>query len=292
MIDDNRFPPVFKSASGKRQVMDLYDRMLAQWPVEHELLEIPTRHGTTFIIASGNHDADSLILLHGAGSNSLMWIDDIELYSKHFRVYAVDLIGEAGKSSANRPAWDGPAYEEWLADIYDGLHIGKATIIGISQGGWTALKFATARPERIDRLVLICPGGIVPDRMSFVIYALTLSIIGARGIRRIVRLLFGDQPVPEPVLEAMTITMQHYSHRIGFPPRYSDEELAALTMPTHLIGGTKDVLRDPVKIAERLRRLVPRLSVDLISGGGHAINDTTGSILPFLLTDKTPDLRN
>lgn len=285
-------PSVFKSPAGERRVMDLYNRMLAQWPVEHERLEISTRHGKTFIIASGRPGADRLILLHGAGSNSLMWIDDIEQYSKHFRVYAVDLIGEAGKSSANRPAWDGPAYEEWLADIYDGLHIAKATIIGISQGGWTALKFATARPERIDRLVLICPGGIIPDNMLFVMYALTLTIIGSQGIRRIVQMLFGDQPVPESVLETMMMTMSNYRHRVGIPPCYSDEDLAALTMPTHLIGGTKDVLRDSAKIAERLRRLVPQLSVDLISGGGHAINDTTSSILPFLLTVKTPDLRN
>lgn len=292
MAQVNIVPSVFKSPDGERRVMDLYNRMLAQWPVAHELLEIPTRHGKTFVIASGNHDADRLILLHGAGSNSLMWMDDIEQYSKHFRVYAVDLIGEAGKSSANRPAWDGPAYEEWLADIYDGLHIARATIIGISQGGWTALKFATARPERIDRLVLICPGGIIPDNMLFVMYALTLSIIGSRGIRRIVQMLFGDQPVPESVLETMTMTMSHFRHRFEIPPRYSDEDLAALTMPTHLIGGTKDVLRDSAKIAERLRRLVPQLSVDLISGGGHAINDTTSSILPFLLTVKTPDLRN
>ena len=288
----NSLPSVFKSADGERRVMELYDRMLAQWPVEHELMEIPTRHGKTFIIASGNHDADRLILLHGAGSNSLMWIDDIKQYSRHFRVYAVDLIGEAGKSSANRPAWDGPAYEEWLADIYDGLHIARATIIGVSQGGWTALKFATARPEQIDRLVLICPGGIIPDRMLFVIYAFTLSIMGSPGVRRIVKMLFGDEPVPEPVLEAMTTTMQHFSHRVGFPPRFSDAELAALTMPIHFIGGTKDVLRDSAKIAERLRRLVPQLSVDLISGGGHAISDTTCRILPFILTDKTPDLQS
>lgn len=285
-------PPVFKSASGKRQVMDLYDRMLGQWPVEHELLELPTRHGRTFIIASGKKDADRLILLHGAGSNSMMWVDDIKRYSEHFRVYAVDLIGEAGKSAANRPAWHGPAYEEWLADIYDGLHIAKATIIGISQGGWTALKFATARPERLDRLVLICPGGIIPDRIVFVMYAFALSIGGSRGIRRIVGMLFGDQPVPASVLETMTITMKHFKHRIGIPPLYSDEELAALTMPTHLIGGTKDVLRDSEKIAERLHRLLPLLSVDLVSGGGHAINDTICSILPFLLSATPPDLRN
>lgn len=290
--DNNHFSAVFKSSNGKRQVMDLYDRMLALWPVDHELLEIPTRHGKTFVIASGENNAAALILLHGAGSNSLMWIDDVEEYSRHFRVYAVDLIGEAGKSAANRPPWHGPAYAEWLADIYDGLQLTRATIIGISQGGWTALKFAIARPEQVDKLVLICPGGIIADRMIFILYALVLTSLGSWGIRRIVRMLFGNQPVPEPVLETMALTMKYFRHRLAIPPRFSDEELASLTMPIHFIGGTKDLLRDSEKIAGRLRQLVQQLSVDLIDGGGHAINDTASSILPFLLADKLSDMRN
>ncbi len=285
-------PSLFTSPAGQRRVMELYDRMLARWPVDHARLEIPTRHGKTFVIAAGRDTAEPLILLHGAGSNSLMWVDDFAVYSRHFRVYAVDLIGEAGKSAATRPAWRGPAYEEWLADIYKGLGISRATIIGISQGGWTALKFATARPEQIDRLILICPGGIIPDRISFILYALTLRGMGSWGIRRLVRLLFGGQPVPEPVLAAMTTTIKHFRHRLGLPPLYTDQELARLTMPTHLIGGTRDALRDTGKIAERLRRLVPRLKVELIPGAGHAINDTTSSILPFLLENNLSDMQN
>ncbi len=283
---------VFKSKDGQRQVMELYDRMLGQWPVEHEMLEIPTRHGNTFVIASGDPGADQLVLLHGAGSNSLMWIDDIQAYSKYYRVYAVDLIGEAGKSAANRPSWQGPAYEEWLTDIYDGLKMDKATIIGISQGGWTSLKFATARPERVDRLVLICPGGIIYDNMPFILYAFTLKTMGVWGTRRLVKMLFGDQPVEKSVLEAMTLTIKNFKHRLEIPPLYANEELAALSMPTLYIGGTKDALRNSAKIADRLRRLVPNLTVDLVHGGGHAMNNTPCTILPFLLTGKHRDLRN
>ncbi len=291
-IDTPEIPSVFKSKDGQRQVMELYDRMLRQWPVEHQCLEIPTRHGNTFVIASGDPGADQLILLHGAGSNSLMWIDDVQAYSKYYRVYAVDLIGEAGKSAANRPPLLGPAYTEWLVDIYAGLKIDKATIVGISQGGWIALKFATVRPARVDRLILICPGGIIRDNMPFVVYAFTLTTMGLWGIRRLVKMLFADQPVEESMLEAMTLTIKNFKYRLAIPPLYANEELAALTMPTLFIGGTKDALRNSAKIADRLRRLLPNLTVDLIDGEGHAINDTTCTTLPFLLTGKDLDLRN
>jgi pimeloyl-ACP methyl ester carboxylesterase len=291
-VDTPEIPSVFKSMKGQRQVMELYDRMLGQWPVEHECLEIPTRHGNTFVIASGDPGADPLILLHGAGSNSLMWIDDVRTYSKYYRVYAVDLIGEAGKSAASRPPLQGPAYAQWLVDIYAGLKIDKAIIVGISQGGWTALKFATVRPARVERLVLICPGGIIYDNMSFVLQALTYTILGSWGRRRMVRKLFGDHPVEESVLAAMALTIKNFKFRLAVPPLYANEELVALTMPTLLIGGTKDALRNSTKIAARLSGLLPNLTVDLIDGGGHAINDTTCTILPFLLADKHSDLAN
>jgi hypothetical protein len=57
--DKNHLPSVFKSPIGERQVVDLYQRMLAKWPVEHQLLEIPTRHGKTFIVASGEKNTMS-----------------------------------------------------------------------------------------------------------------------------------------------------------------------------------------------------------------------------------------
>lgn len=269
--------------------MELYDSLLANWPVAQKTQTVPTRHGDTFVIVSGEPTADPLILLHGAGTNSTMWIGDIQAYSQHYRVYAVDLLGEAGKSSANRPSWDGSAFEEWLTDLLDGLHIEKASMIGISQGSWAALKFATAKPMHVDKLVLICPGGIIPDKIMFVVKVLPLMLLGTWGIQRIVKMLYADQPIPDGVIEVMTVIMRHFRPRVGTLPLFSDEELARLTMPTLLIGGTKDALRDSEKIAERMRKLLPQLTVNLIPGGGHALNDTNRIILPFLLHDVLPD---
>lgn len=98
-----------------------------------------------------------------------MWAGDVAAYSRQYRVYAVDLPGEPGKSAPNRPAWDGPAYAEWLEDVLDALKIEKATLLGLSQGGWAALKFAVYQPQRVEKLVLLNPAGIAPDKLSFVI---------------------------------------------------------------------------------------------------------------------------
>jgi pimeloyl-ACP methyl ester carboxylesterase len=178
---------IYKSAAGEQAIMAWYDAALTRWPVPYTTLTVPTRHGQTFIIASGEESAPPLVLLHGAGSNSTIWAGDVTDYSRRYRVLAVDLLGEPGKSAPNRPRWDGPAYAEWLEDVFIALKLKAVTIIGLSQGAWTGLKFAVYQPERVKALVVLSPGGINPDKPSFVVRALPLLLRGRWGIRRINR---------------------------------------------------------------------------------------------------------
>ncbi len=273
---------IYKSPAGERAIIARYDALLARWPVPCTTLDVASRYGTTFVIASGNESAPPLVLIHGAGSNSAMWAGDVGEYSCHYRVYAVDLLGEPGKSAPIRPDWKSPAYAEWLGDVFDALKVEKAILIGLSQGGWTALKFATSRPEKVDKLVLLTPGGITPDRISFALRAIPMSFLGQWGIGRINRMVFGPQPIPAEVNEAITLIMTHFKHRIGVLPIFSDEELQRLTMPTLLLIGQEDALRDARKVAERMRKLVPELTAKIIPQAGHALYNTPSHIMPFL----------
>jgi pimeloyl-ACP methyl ester carboxylesterase len=277
----------YKSPAGEKAAMDLYDSALERWPVPYETRTLPTRHGETFVIACGEASKPPMLLLHGAATNSAVWGADVAEYSRYYRVYAADLPGEAGKSSPNRPAWDSPAFAEWLEDVFDGLAIERAILVGASQGGWTALKFTVAHPARVEKLVLVCPGGVIPARASFFIRSMLLLPFGQWGARRIVRMLFGSQPVPDGVEDILTTVMSQFKPRTGVLPIFSDEALQGLTMPTFLLGGDQDVLFDMGKIAARLRQFVPLLDVTVIPGGGHALMNTTGPIMAFL-ADENP----
>lgn len=262
--------------------MSLYDSVLARWPVPHATLTFPTRHGDTFVIVSGEASASPLVLLHGASTNSAIWKDDAVDYSRGFRVCAVDLIGEPGRSSPNRPSWEGPAYAEWLEDVLHALKINQVTLIGFSQGGWIALKFASSRPERVEKLVLLSPAGITPDKISFMIRALPLSLLGPRGIKYVNRMLLGNQSASAELEQAMTVILSNFKTRIGLVPIFTDTELQRLTMPVLLLMGAQDALRDTKGIAGRMQKLVPCLTVNVLPQGGHALLGTTPLILPFL----------
>ncbi len=166
--------------------------------------------------------------------------------------------------------------------MFDALQVEWAALLGISQGGWTALKFATAQPERVTRLVLLCPGGVVPDRRSFLPRAVGLMLLGRWGLRRMTRLLFGEQPAPDGVEEILVTVSSHFKPRIGVLPVFSDDELRRLTMPVYLVGGDRDIIRDTTRIAARLRALLPDVAVTIVPGAGHAVIGVSERVLDFL----------
>lgn len=229
--------PVYKSSAGKKEIMALYDAVLARWPVAHETFSIPTRQGETFVIASGEKSAPPLLLLHGSASNAVSWVGDVSAYSDHFRVYALDLPGEPGKSAENRPSWQGMGFAEWLEDVLRGLEIQKASLVGISQGGWTAIRFATIHPQRVEKLVLLTPAGVVPFRTSTLLKAVLFSLFGKWSPAVNHRLVFGKQPVHPDAVRFMDTIYKNFNTRIEKGYLFSDDELKRLTMPTLFIGG-------------------------------------------------------
>ncbi len=273
---------IYKSPAGEKKIMEVYDTMLSHWPVPYEGIHISTRHGNSFAIACGPESAPPLVLIHGAGSNSLTWAGEITAYSARYRIYAVDLPGEPGKSAPNRLAWDGPAFAEWLEDVFEALKIEKAVIVGFSQGGWTALKFAVFHPHRVEKLVLISPGGIVPDRLGFVLKVLPLSLMGRWGVRRINRILFAEKKISPEVEDILILISSNFKPRVGALPIFTDEELKRSKMPVLLIMGDRDALRDGKKISARLHQLGIPLKTTFVPGGGHALVNTASLILPFI----------
>jgi pimeloyl-ACP methyl ester carboxylesterase len=274
---------IYKSEAGKQEIMALYDAVLARWPVPYETCRVPTRHGDTFAIASGDSFAPALILLHGSASNAVSWVGDVAEYSRHFRVYALDLPGEPGRSSENRPSWQGLDFVEWLEDVLDGLHISRAALVGLSQGGWTALRFATVHPERVSKLVLLAPGGIMPARTSFLLKAIFYSMLGRKGAEKINRIVMGKEPIHPEAVRFMDAIMTNFHSRIEKEYLFTDEELKRLTMPVLLVGGSEDAIVPIEKVIPRMQKLVPQLKPDLLPGTGHVLVNLAGRIIPFLM---------
>ncbi len=272
---------LYKSVSGEKAIMAFYDAVLAHWPVPHQEVNIATRYGNTFAIASGDSASPVLILLHGDSSNAVSWAGDVAEYSRYFRIYAVDIPGDPGKSALSRPSWNSPAYAEWMEDFLNGLQLSKVNLLGLSQGGWAAIKYAVYRPERVEKLVLLSPAGVVKDKASFLIRVILYSLAGRRGTEASIRMLLGNQPFNEDVANYMRLILTQFRPRFERLVPFTDKELKRLTMPVLLVGGKHDIIRDTDKIASRLKKLIPDLAVKIYPDKGHVLANLAGEIMPF-----------
>lgn len=277
---------IYTSEAGASELRRRYREALRAWPVPAEHLRVPTREGETFAVVSGAEDAPPVLLLHGSGTNAAMWLDDVASWSRHFRTYALDLIGEPGLSAPSRPPLDSEAHALWLDDVLDGLGIASASLVGASLGGWLALDYAVRRPQRVRRLALLCPGGLGGQKTGRIAAALLLRLFGRWGVRRSARSLTGlDTPQTRPLLDGVVATFAHFKPRTERLPVFSDEALRRLAMPVLVIAGRRDAMFDSEETARRVQRCLPHATVTLLPGVGHAVLGQTGSVLEFLRGD-------
>ena len=278
----------YKSPQAERVALDIYDRAIANWPVPVEQVRVATRLGETFVLAFGDSNRPPLVLLHGSAANSSTWGGDAAAYAREFRVYAIDLPGETGKSTPARPPYAGRAYAEWLTEVLDGLELERVHIAGLSLGGWAAMRFAASAPERVDQLALIAPGGLAPAKKGFVLKAALFSPFGMWGIRRITSVVFSPDTPPPGADEAFAFGLRNYNARRDNLPVVTDSELRELSMPVFFIGGDRDALLDTHAGAERLRRLVPHAQIKVLEGRGHALLGTAEDVLRFFGAEPKP----
>jgi pimeloyl-ACP methyl ester carboxylesterase len=244
--------------------------------------EIETRHGKTFLVASGDPASPPLVLLHGSCSNIFAWGGDVVEYAKHFRVYAIDIPGEPGRSAPHRAPLRGPAMTEWLEEVLDELSADRVSLIGNSFGGWIALRFATAHPERVQRLALLAPGGVANARASFILRAVLVSLLGKRGAESTTRKVLEGAELPAEARSFMGLIAAHFRPRVEGLPLLTDAELARLSMPVLLVAGARDAIYPSTKVGARLQRLVPRVEVRLLESAGHVLLGLAPEIAEFL----------
>jgi pimeloyl-ACP methyl ester carboxylesterase len=269
----------FKTQQGRDEVLIYSDMLLEKLTIPYERLNINTRHGNTFCIAAGDISAPTMVLLHGSSMNSCMWVSDILKYYQKYRVYALDIPGEAGRSDERQLPFTTSDLDDWLHDVFNELSISRAIVIGASLGAWLSAKFAIRYPEKIDKLVLLCPAGIGSQNKGFIFTALLHMIFGEKGIRRLFRIINGNVDMPEIILKFQILIGKNFNTRKEPIPIFTDDEIRRLTMPVFLFVGAKDIMLNSMETADRVKKLVPNARINVLPEGGHSIINLTDDIL-------------
>ncbi|MDD6021903.1 MAG: alpha/beta fold hydrolase [Acutalibacteraceae bacterium] len=181
---------------------------------------------------------EPLILLHGNGEDHSYFIHQIEYFSRKFRVIAIDTRGHGASERGTGPFT--------IRRFADDLHyfmkeheIKKANILGFSDGGNIALCFAIKYPESVNRLVIdganldtsgVKPYFQIPVEIGFKLASLFAGkSAGAKKTAEMLGLMVNDPDIDESALRA-------------------------ITAPTLVIAGTRDMIKreHTKKIAENI----------------------------------------
>jgi pimeloyl-ACP methyl ester carboxylesterase len=255
---------------------------------------VNTSYGLTFVRISGPENAAPLVLMHGAGGNSLQWMPNVESLSKHYRVYAVDNVYDNGRSIPGKVMANADDYVNWLNELYGelGLH-DRVNMVGLSYGGWITAQYALRFPGRLDRIVLLAPVGTVAQLSpEWIIRAITVAIPLKYFSRNFVYWLAEDTVnsdeqgralIEEHVDEAFMAARSFKVKQMVNPSVLTDKELQSIATPTLFMVGENEKIYSPYEVLERLNRVAPQIQTKLIADAGHDLTMVKAEIVNKLI---------
>jgi pimeloyl-ACP methyl ester carboxylesterase len=259
-------------SGGEAAFRAAYDAVLARWPADVRGIDVPTAYGTTRVHICGPEEGDPLVLLPGGGTTSVVWFANVGELSRTHRVYAVDLIGDIGRSVNQGAPVKGVAdLMAWLAELHDALGLAGARLCGHSYGAWMALNFVLHAPHRVDRLALLDPVNCFAGmRPAYLMRAMPLLLRPtaerAGAFRRWESGSASEDPGWQEFLRSAAAIR---AAKVVAMRRPKAAALRACTVPTPVLLAEHSRARDVRRVGDAVRRLMPRAAEATLRAASH-----------------------
>ena len=267
---------IYKSAEGKARILSLYDSFQNDLGVDFSDRMVNTRFGETHVLVAGLEQGVPVVITHGGNSIAPQGLRGLLPLLKlgRYRVYAPDTIGHPGKSAQVRISPRDQSYGQWLNDVLDGLGLDSAAFIGGSFGAGIILRLAAFAPQRIAKMALVVPSGIVAVPLTSMIFRISLPYLlyllfpSRKRLYRAVQWMGND--IEDDVLQLIEAVFQHVRVEAEMPRPATKAELADFSAPTLVIAAEKDAMFPGEALTERAREIFSNLKVvECLKGGTH-----------------------
>ncbi|MGI5222589.1 alpha/beta fold hydrolase [Nocardia sp. CA-290969] len=261
----------FTSAEAKDEFVRAYDAVAAKWPVPSTNIDVDTSFGTTRVRRSGSGPGAPIVLLPGIGGNGQVWFRFVEDLARDHVVYTPDIIGWAGCCVQTAPVRDMEDIAKWMAEVLDGLGEDRVHLAGNSLGAWLAGVIAVYRSDRLASMTMFEPSAatFAKPRLGLLV---KFILSGARPTPEKLRKLNSWlMPGYEMTEEEFALAVATLKFRAAMPwdRPFTDEQLAAVTVPTLVLFGAETVVSDPEAGAARVRAHIPSGAAEIYPGVGH-----------------------
>jgi 2-hydroxy-6-oxonona-2,4-dienedioate hydrolase len=239
----------------------------------------------TRFLHTGSAGKPAIVLLHGVIGSAEAFIYNIGPYGKHFDCYAIDLLGNG---YTDKPDYDYhiPLVAKHVCDFMDSVGLERASILGTSYGSRVAARFAVNYPDRVDKLILVSPGGLrfVPEdsakiRASSLKAIEDLSWDSNRG--RLEGLMRDPAAVSEDMVvcrlaiygqrdfqDAKYHNLVAHTPEAGHLSLISEDEYRGIKARSLVIRGVKDDGKD-LRGAGKIAELIPGARYHVMTNVGH-----------------------
>lgn len=248
--------------------------------------------GETHYRWSGPEDGPVAVCIHGLSTPSYIFAaTERSLVRLGYRVLTYDLYG---RGFSARPAGRQSSLffiRQLRALLEDQSVDGPVLLVGYSMGGAIAAAFAAAQPDRVSRLILVAPAGLMPVYDDWQDRLWTLPVFGDWATR-----VFGGVALRRELVEHRTNAtvipdledrQADETRMRGFLPallssrrhvlresRDADHKrIARNEVPVLAIWGSNDPVI-PIRAMGRLAELNPDAHHAQVAGAGHVVLQT------------------
>jgi len=249
----------------------------------------------------------AIAFIHGSGTDSYSWRNNVHALSKYFKLYVLDLIG-SGDSDKPKTNYCLSFFTQQIYQFLQKVRIRKIILVGASWGGALALSFAIEFPKIVDKLIIIdsitpypIVKGIKASQKRF--KALTQINQGKKSTewgRKILEELlkegyYNQEAVTNEVVNRqfkMWKTAEGRTAQIAIRSQCDFREIigevGTIQQKVLLIWGEKDPWH-PLAAAKQLQKKIKKSKLVIVPNAGHAPHEThpdsvNQAILRFLRT--------
>jgi pimeloyl-ACP methyl ester carboxylesterase len=213
---------------------------------------------------SGGSGTRAIVLLHGINDQAGGWAAIVPALARRYRVIIPDLPGH-GESEPRKGPIAMSAVIAGVEKIIAHEQVQCFTLVGNSFGGWLALLYALAHPDRVDQLVLESGGGLARPP------GVPLTTTDRETAVKVLRAVWGPDYVPPEwaidalLARAVDSPIVRLTELFGY---FVDARLRDVKVPTTLVWGENDGVA-PLSYAQALQDGIPGAKLTVIRGAAH-----------------------
>ncbi|NEC11521.1 alpha/beta hydrolase [Streptomyces sp. SID8014] len=272
---------IYRSTTGKDLIRRWRLDQLATWPVPHERKTVTAKGAQTHVVLAGA-GATTVVFVPGTNFNAAASLPlATALVATGYRVLLVDVPGQPGLSSGERGLSGGRLswYGAWLSEVTEKISSEPVAVMGHSFGAAIAL---SSDSPRINRLVLVSPGGLTRLRLTPTVLAAStawfLRPAPTHSARLLRAMLAPGHPPREELVNWMTLVARH-SRSSGAPGAAT---LPARSIPRLVVTGEHDVFLPPRRLGPAVRGTLGT-ELGVVSAAGHLVVEEHPEYLATLL---------